>query len=144
MRSKREKAAKTFSTGLLNVLMVLMAFVLLVSVVRLASEMRSAFVRDRYNSMEYPLREGDYGEMVENYYRWHYDVDPFSTPNEEEYHVAAYADAAFRHQLFEAVGDEDMAERTWQEMEEARTKTGSLSISADEVDRLLENIPLYR
>ena len=144
MRSKREKAVKTVSTGLLNVLTVLMAFVLLVSVVRLVSEMRSAFVRDRYNSMEYPLREGDYGEMVENYYRWHYDVDPFSTPNEEEYNVAAYADAAFRHQLFEAAGDEDMAARCERKMEEARAKTGSLSVSADEVDRLLESIPLYK
>ena len=144
MRSKKGKAAKTVSMGVLNMLTILMAFVLLVSVIRLVSEMRSSFVRDSYNSMEYPLREGDYGEMVYNYYRWHYDVEPFSTPNEEEYHVAAYADAAFRHQLFEAIGDEDMAARLEQEMEEARAKTGSLSVSTDEVDRLLEDIRLYK
>ena len=71
-------------------------------------------------------------------------MEPFSTPNEEEYHVAAYADAAFRHQLFEAIGDEDMAARLEQEMEEARAKTGSLSVSTDEVDRLLEDIRLYK
>ena len=144
MRSKREKAAKPFSIRLLNVLTVLMALVLLISVFHLVSEMRSAFVRDSYNSMEYPLREGDYGEMVGKYYRWHYDVDPFSTPNEEEYQVAAYADAAFRYQLFKAVGDEDMAARLRQEMEEARGKTGSLSVSADEVDRLLVDVPPHR
>ena len=144
MRNKKEKAVKTPNIALLNIITIVMAFVMLISVVRLVSEMRSAFVRDRYNSMEYPLREGDYGEIVENYYRWHYDVEPFSTPNEEEYQVAAYADAAFRHQLFEAVGDDDMAGRCLEKMEQAREKTGSLSVSADEVDRLLENIPLYR
>ena len=144
MRENREKTKKSAIVRMLNVLTVLMALVLLVSVIHLVGEVRSAFVRDRYNSMEYPLREGEYGEMVDKYYRWNYDVAPFSTPNEEEYNVAAYADAAFRHQLFEAVGDKEMAARCEWRMEEARGKTGSLSVSADEVDRLLESIPMYR
>ena len=144
MGDKGRKKTKTPGIALLNFLMVLMALVLLASAVHLVSEMRSSFVRDHYNSMEYPLKEGDYGEMVYNYYRWHYDTAPFPTPSEEEYHVAAYADAAFRHQLFSAVGDGEMAARCLRQMEQAREKTGSLSVSADEVDRLLENIPLYR
>ncbi len=144
MRNKKEKPTKTLSVSLLNVITILMAFVMLVSVGHLVSEMRSAFVRDRYHSMEYPLQEGDYAEMVYNYYRWNYDVAPFSTPNEEEYQVAAYADAAFRYQLFGAAGEEEKSAYWRQRMEQAREKTGSLSVSADEVDRLLENIPLYR
>lgn len=143
MREKRAKTKKSRGITLLNVLIVLMAFVMLVSVVHLVSEARSSFVRDRYNSMEYPLREGDYGDMIGNYYRWHYDVDPFSTPSEEEYRLAAYADAAFRRQLFAAAGDDGMADRCLRQMEQAREGIGSLSVSADDVDRLLESIPLY-
>ena len=144
MGNKGPKKTKTPSVALLNILIILMAFVMLGSAVRLVSEMRSAFVRDHYNSMEYPLKDGDYGDMVYNYYRWHYDTAPFSTPAEEEYHVAAYADAAFRRQLFSAVGDGEMAARCRRQMDLAREKTGSLTVSADEVDRILENIPLYR
>ena len=144
MREKRAKTGKAPGIGLLNVLMIVMSFVLLVSVIRLVSEMRSAFVRDRYHSMEYTIRDGDYGEMVNIYYRWHYDVDPFPTQDEEEYQLAAYTDAAFRHQLFEAAGDDDMAVRLEWQMEQARKRVGSLSGSADEVDRLLEDITLYR
>ncbi|MBO4915420.1 MAG: hypothetical protein J5449_09465 [Oscillospiraceae bacterium] len=144
MREKRAAAKKAPRIMLLNILIVLMAFVTVVSVVRLVSEVRSSFVRDRYNSMEYSLHDGDYGDMVYHYYYWHYDVDPFSTPSEEEYHVAAYADAAFRHQLFEAAGDGEMADRCLRQMAQAREGTGSLSVSADEVDRILEGIPLYR
>ena len=144
MRNKKEKSVKMPNIALLNILTILMAFVMLVSVVRLVSEMRSAFVRDRYNSMEYPLKEGNYAEMVYNYYRWNYDVDPFSTPNEEEYQVAAYADAAFRYKLFSAADEAEKTEYWEHRMEQAREKTGSLSVSADEVDRLLENIPQYK
>ena len=67
MRSKKGKAAKTVSMGVLNMLTILMAFLLLVSVIRLVSEMRSSFVRDSYNSMEYSgYREGCYRELAEN------------------------------------------------------------------------------
>jgi hypothetical protein len=144
VRNKKEKAVKTPNIALLNILTIVMAFVMLVSIVRLISEMRSAFVRDRYHSMEYTLKEEDYAGMVSDYYRWNYDVDPFSTPNEEEYQVSAYADAAFRYKLFSAAGEDGKREYWQQRMEQAREKTGSLSVSADEVDRLLDNVPQYK
>ena len=116
---------------------------MLISLGRMVSELHRVFNRDPYSGIEYALREGDYAEMIRNYYYRNYDVAPFASTHEEEYHVAQYADAAFQHQFFQAVGDQEMAGRYAARMESARQACGSLAAAAEDVDRLLENIRLY-
>lgn len=128
---------------LLNILAVLMAFVMLISLGRMVNELRRVFNRDPYSGIEYALQEGDYAGMIRDYYYRSYDVAPFASLHEEEYRVAQYADAAFQQQFFQAVGDHEMAGRYAARMESAREACGSLTAAAEDVDRLLENIRLY-
>ena len=125
----------------LNILIVLTALAAVISLVRLAGELRSAFDRDQYSSLEYYLQDGEYPGMIRQYYSRHYDIDPFPSAHEEAYHVAGYADAAFRHRFYEATGDQERAEALARRMETERKGSGSLAIAADDIDRLLEDIP---
>ncbi|MBQ9248912.1 MAG: hypothetical protein IJ179_00920 [Oscillospiraceae bacterium] len=143
MRRMKAERQSSKAVKLLNVLAVLMVFVMLISLGRMVGELHRVFNRDPYSGIEYALREGDYAEMIRNYYYRNYDVAPFASTHEEEYHVAQYADAAFQHQFFQAVGDQEMAGRYAARMESARQACGSLAAAAEDVDRLLENIRLY-
>lgn len=126
----------------LNVLLVLALLAALISLGRMISELRRAYNRDPYSGMEYYLQEEDYAGMVREYYHRNYDVAPFPTLHEEEYHVAAYADAAFQDLYFRTVGDEEMSARLEAKMKSARDGCGMLSVSADDVDELLKGISL--
>ena len=88
-------------------------------------------------------QEEDYAGMVREYYHRNYDIAPFPTPQEEEYHVAEYADAAFQDLFFRTVGDREMSARLEDRMKTAREQCGMLSVSADDVDELLKGISLY-
>lgn len=143
MRRMKAEGQSSKAVKLLNVLAVLMVFVMLISLGRMVSELHRVFNRDPYSGIEYALQEGDYAEMIRNYYYRNYDVAPFASVHEEEYHVAQYADAAFQHQFFQAVGNQEMAVRYAAMMDSAREACGSLTAAAEDVDRLLENIRLY-
>lgn len=143
MRRMKAEQKVSKAVTLLNVLVVLMVFVMLISLGRMVSELHSVFDREAYSGIEYALQDGDYAEMIRNYYYRSYDVAPFASVHEEEYRVAQYADAAFQHQFFQAVGDQEMAGRYAARMESARESCGSLTAAAEDVDRLLENIRLY-
>ena len=88
--------------------------------------------------------QGDYADLVRQYYYRYYDIAPFSSAHEESYHVAGYADAAFRHQFLQAIGDEKRAAALEERMKTERGGSGSLSVAIDDIDRLLANIPLDR
>ena len=125
----------------LNILIVLTALAAVISLVRLAGELRSAFDRDQYSSLEYYLQDGEYPGMIRQYYSRHYDIDPFPSAHEESYQAAGYADAAFQHQFFQKIGDQARAQANARRMEEYRRGCGSPSVVADDIDRLLEDIP---
>ena len=141
MKTKSHRTKPSFIVRLLNVLMVIALLVSVILFSRMISEIRSSYARDQYGSIAYSLREGDYGDMVREYYRRAYDIAPFKTEYEEEYHLAAYADAAFRYLFFVRAGDETGAERTAWKMETERSLTGSLSSLTGEIDEILEEIP---
>ena len=143
MRRMKAEQKVSKAVTLLNVLVVLMVLVMMISLGRMVSELHRVFDRDQYSGIEYALQDGDYAEMIRNYYYRSYDVAPFASVHEEEYHVAQYADAAFQHQFFQAVGDHEMAGRYAARMESARESCGSLTAAVEDVDRLLENIRLY-
>ena len=128
----------------LNILIVLTALAAVISLVRLAGELRSAFDRDQYSSLEYYLQDGEYPGMIRQYYSRHYDIDPFPSAHEESYQAAGYADAAFQHQFFQKIGDQARAQANARRMEEYRRGCGSFSVVADDIDRLLESISLDR
>ncbi len=128
----------------LNFLIIVTALAAGICLIRMVSELRSAFERDRYNTLEYSLQQGEYSDMVRQYYSLYYDVAPFSSTHEESYHVAGYADAAFQHQFFQAMGEKERAAAMAQRMEAHRSGCGSLSVAAGDIDRLLANIPLDR
>ena len=94
MRGMKAERKSSKAVTLLNILAVLMAFVMLISLGRMVSELRRVFDRDPYSGIEYALQEGDYAGMIRDYYYRGYDVAPFASVHEEEYRVAQYADAA--------------------------------------------------
>ena len=51
----------------LNILIVLTALAAVISLVRLAGELRSAFDRDQYSNLEYYLQDGEYPGMIRQY-----------------------------------------------------------------------------
>ena len=128
----------------LNILIIATVLAAVICLIRLVGEFRSAFDRDRYSDLEYYLQQGEYADMVRQYYDRYYDVAPFSSVHEEAYHVAGYADAAFRYRFYEAIGDQTRAEALARRMEAERNGCGSLAIAADDVDRLLDNVPPER
>ena len=143
MRRNRTDSAPSKAVRFLTVLAVLMTIVMLIVLGRMTSELHRVFARDPYTSIDYNLQQGNFDDMVSEYYRRAFDVAPFSSIHEEEYHVAQYADAAFRHQYFETVGDSEMAGRLAEEMARARQESGSLSSATEDIDRLLAAIPRF-
>lgn len=142
MRNKAAARKPSVAVRLLNILTLIMALAAVIAVFRLTTEFRRGLQRDPYGGIEYSLTNGEYADMVREYYHRHYDVRPFQSPYEEAYQVAAYADAAFRSRFYQAVGDGEMAGRLQKRMEEARAGSGSLAVSTGDVDRLLEDVPL--
>ena len=144
MRNARTKRRSSGIVRLLNVLILVTALAAAISLIRMVGELRSSFDRDRYSDLEYYLQQGEYADMVRQYYYRYYDVAPFSSAHEEAYHVAGYADAAFQHQFYEAIGDRERAGSLARRMETERDGCGSLSVAADDIDRLLVSISLDR
>ena len=143
MRESRKKAEASPMITILNVITVLVLLAAIFSIAKLANELNHVFNREAYSNMEYKLQDENYGDMVGEYYRRSYDVAPFATMHEEEYHVAEYADAAFRHLFYETVGDQEQAARMKTRMQAARDGSGKLSVSADDLDELLKEIVLF-
>lgn len=143
MRKATAEKNSSKTVNLLNILILIVAAAAVIMMGKMIGELRFAFNRDPYSSMEYSLQSGDYAEMIRTYYYRSYDVAPFDTPYEEEYHVAEYADAAFRHQFFTASGNREMAGRFAERMQKALEGCGSLQVSTDDVNKILENIKLY-
>ncbi|MBQ6372081.1 MAG: hypothetical protein IJJ22_03035 [Oscillospiraceae bacterium] len=143
MQKTTDKIKFSRTVNLLNIVAVIVAVAAFIVMVKMINELNGSFNRDPYNSMEYSLQSGDYADMVRTYYYKSYDVAPFETAYEEEYHVAEYADAAFRHRFFEATGNEVMAKRFAERMQKARDGCGSLQVSANDIDRIISAIELY-
>lgn len=143
MRSSQTDRKQIFAVKLLNVLTVLAVIVMLVSLSRMVGELHRVFNRDPYSGISYKLQDGYYGDMVWNYYDRHFDVAPGSGLHEEEYYVAQYTDSAFQHQFFQTIGDGEAAEKYAGRMESALRLCGSLAPVTEDVDRLLDAVPLY-
>ena len=137
MNNKTPQPKASFIVKVLNVLMVISLIVTIVLFSRMISEIRSASARDRYGSIAYSLRDGSYGEMVREYYHRYFDVAPFHSDYEEEYHLAAYSDAAFRFRFYAGTGNQTASERAARKMDEERVLAGSLSSLTGEVDEIL-------
>ena len=125
----------------LNILIVAAAVAAGFCLMLLVREIRDAFDRETYSSLEYWLQQGEYADMVSEYYRRYYDIAPFESEYGEWYHLAEYADAAFRARLFEAAGDGEQAARCAGRAESARGGCGSLSVAIEDIDMVLERIP---
>lgn len=143
MRRNRTDSAPSKAVRFLTALAVLMTIVMLIVLGRMTSELHRVFARDPYTSIDYNLQQGNYDDMVSEYYRRAFDVAPFSSIHEEEYRIAQYADAAFQHQFFQTIGDAEMTARYAGQMAQARQESGSLFTVTEDIDRLLESIPLF-
>ena len=133
MRSSQTDRKSSFAVKLLNVLTVLAVLLMLISLSRMVGELHRVFDRDPYSVINYKLQDGDYADMVWDYYSRHFDVAPGSGAHAEEYYV----------QFFRTIGDGEAAEKYAGRMESARSLSGSLAPVTEDVDQLLENIPLY-
>ena len=143
MRKSQESKKQSPLIKFLNVLTVLVLLAAILSISKLVRELRYAFNREPYSNMEYNLQDENYGNMVREYYNRGYDVAPFATLHEEEDHVAEYAAAGFRHLFSENTGAQEQAERMKTRMQASREGCGSLSVSADDLDDILEKITVY-
>ena len=128
---------------LLNIFILILLFAALLAFGRMIHELYRASSRDPYGNIEYSLQDGEYADMIHDYFYRNYDVAPFRTVYEESYHVAEYANAAFLHQFFQAVHDPEMADRLKTSMQEARVSCGSLSVATGDIDQLLNSISLF-
>ena len=144
MKNKADRPRAPFAVKLLNVLIAVFLLVAVILFGAMVKEIRQVYSRDPYDSISWYLQDGAYGSMAGEYYRRAFDISPFSSPWEEEYHLAAYADAAFRYQFFDTIGNAEQAERFAGRMASERALTGSLSGETDTVDEILEQIPLHR
>ena len=139
MRETGKRKPSSLLIKVLNVLTVLVLLAAIFSITKLVSELRRSFNREPYSN----LQDENDGDMIREYYNRGYDVDPFQSVHEEEYRVAEYADAAFRHLFYESAGNEEQAERMKERMQSAREGTGKLSVSLDDVDAVLDSITVY-
>ena len=115
-----------------------------IALIRLVGELRSSFDRDRYSNLEYYLQQGEYADMVRQYYYRYYDVAPFTSAHEEAYHVAGYADTAFQHQFYEAIGDGERAEAMARRMAELKKEEQDARLAAEVIDVTLPGRRLPR
>ena len=143
MTRTETKEKKPLLLRVLNLLLVLMLLVTAGSGAWMAARLHRAYTRDPYGSIQYCAKNGEFSDMVRVFRRNHYDVDPFRSPYEEEYHLADYADAAFQLRYFETVGDEPMAQRLRERMEAARAQIELLAPVLGQIDRTLDEGPYH-
>ena len=143
MHKAGTRVRKPFSVRLLNVLIVLMLIVAAAAMTLMLSKLREANDRDRYGLISYAAQDGEYADMVRNCFNTSYDVEPFPSEHEEAYQVGLYADAAFQHLYFRAVGNEQMEARCEEKMANARSRAGEMGALADEIDTILSRITLH-
>ena len=113
---------------ILNVITVLVLLAAILSIAKLVNELNHVFNRELYSNMEYNLQDENYGDMVREYYSRSYDVAPFRT---------------FRKLFYENAGDPEQAASMKTRMQDARNGSGKLSVSADDLDSILEEITLF-
>ena len=142
MKNKAERPRRSITVRILNVLIALMTLVAVIMAVHMINELKRAYSREGYSGIVYDLRDGNYAAMVQEYYYKHYDVDPFDSLYREEYHLAAYADAAFWRQFYELSGRQELARHYQNKMAKERALCDDLKTDLDEVDKLLNEIPV--
>lgn len=142
MRKLSARSKSPLPVRILTVLLFVMIVVFIGCMSYMISELRHAYSRDYYSGINYYLDDGNYGGMIQYYYNQHYDVDPFPGAHSEYYQIAAYSNAAFLHQYYQA-SENTQATAFWSDrMESAREQCGELSVVTDDIDQLLEQIPI--
>lgn len=140
MRKAKQDNKPSLLIRLLNLALVMVVIFFLVAAGNLAQEIRRVSSRDYYGGLIYCLQDGEYGRMIRYYYDNHYDIDPFSSDEEEYYGIAEYADAAFQHHFYAAVGNENRAEYYQQRMNEAKQLSGELAVATEDIDRIFATL----
>ena len=142
MRKVSSLSRSPLLVRILTVLLFVMFVVFIGCMSNMISELRHAYSRDYYSSIDYYLNDSNYGGMIQYYYNRHYDVDPFPSANSEYYQIAAYSNAAFLHQYYQ-VSENTQAAAFWSDrMESAREQCGDLSVVTNDIDQLLEQVPI--
>lgn len=128
----------------LNVVIAVLLVAAAIVCARMISQLKKAYDRDSYASIDYYSQQGDYAGMIYEYRRRNYDAAPFESKYEEEYEAAAYADAAFQKRYFEAAGNAARTLDLERRMEDARTKVGDLTPMLADIDRIVSELPKHK
>lgn len=86
----------------------------------------------------YSIQRGDYAELIDEYERYGGILGSVNKGSEESAAVAEYADAAFRYNAYEYVGDTERAARQKQRMENAADAMGIYTPEAAKIDKCLQ------
>lgn len=139
MRNKTERRKTSLFVRLLNLLIVLATVFLAISAFWMSSQLRDAYVRDKYDLIASYAKQGDYYEMIRCYHGSNnYDVEPFETEFDNCYRVAEYAECAFLKSVAVFRGDEAAAQRLEERMKQAAAGASGLEGMIDEVDALIQ------
>jgi hypothetical protein len=124
---------------LLDIVLVIAAIAFVGIFFHMVGEIRRAYNRSLYSSgYTYYLKDGDYGEIADTYYRTHADVIAVDEESMEILRIGKYADEAFFKHVFEAGNKPDKAKPYESRMATTRSLLGEYSFTADEIDRVLE------
>lgn len=123
----------------LNIVIIVMAFLLMLSVGYLIEEIHYAVSNYMYEdySFVYALEGEEYGRIVNMYhenYQNGYDDEP---KLQEYYGVAKYYEAAFDFKVYEELGEAAKAQEKQRLMDEAQIQMGEFAFVADRIDERL-------
>ena len=132
---------------ILNILIVVAAFVFFLSIVDLGLAIKYANreVEDPAETfrgvMDYEIENRAYGQVLSNYYTdrlYHFDPEP---GYEDLYRIAAYGHKAFMARVYDEKGDVAKAAAVREEAQALRGELGDYAFTADEMDEMIENAP---
>lgn len=136
MKDSRKERRFDIKLIVLNIVIIIMAFLLMLSVGYLIEEIHyvvSDYMYDEY-SFVYALEDEDYGRIVymynENYQNDYADESKL----QEYYGIAKYYEAAFDFKVYEDLGEAGKAQEKQHLMDEAQLQMGELAFVADRID----------
>ena len=125
---------------ILNIVIVILAFILLVTGAVAIGEIHDNFKSYKMDesSFAYAMRKEAYGDMVRYYYQNCGTGDEEQRNLQEYYGVAKYYEAAFFYKIYVESGDMVRAERQQEFMNAAAEQMGDFAFVKDKIDAKLQ------
>ncbi len=138
MKNKVSSGANKIVIWVMNIIIIVLCLILFITAGVMIAEFRSAFHRERStDSFGYYMTSEEYFQMVPTYYSntaYGYKADDEIA---EYYGVAQYYEAALLYNAYTEAGNEEMAQKFKEKMQDAKQEMGGWDMAIPSIHKQL-------